>query len=284
MARIPDDPTKAQAWVTKGLDELDFEFYFPQGPKGDPGGLVLGTDLGSTINLNDLKSSGIYRQTNSSNTSLLLNYPTLRSGILEVFERIPGSHATQRYTITDGPNNVRTMYVRSFATPNWGAWSAIQSSRVDQTAGRAIYQWDDLNVREQLIYGDTGWRQVIVAGDIVGLPNMNGYVRRIGNQVSFQAFEVTAGGTASGATTLWNTPTGFRYVLGASPAMVSGSVIDSGAAPVANASIYLASAGAYNVTLRAVAGVRHYATLNWLTTDAWPTVLPGTAFASIPNA
>ena len=283
MARTPTDPTKAQVWVTKGLDDLDFEFYFPQGPKGDPGGWTTGTQLFAN-NLNTITINGLYRQDNSANATLINNYPVAAPGVMQVMERVTGSIVQVYYTITGTPTyEARVHYVRVLQASVWSPWRAFNSTRVDQTAGRAIYQWDDINNRDQLIYGDTGWRQIIVPGDIASLPNMNGYIRRVGNQVSFQAFETTAGGTASGATTLWNTPTGWRYVLGASPAMVSGSVIDSGALPVANASIYLASAGAYNVTLRAVAGTRHYATLNWLTTDAWPTSLPGTAYASIPN-
>lgn len=242
----------------------------------------------TTENLNTILTVGTYRQSQTSgvNATLENNYPYVGAyGTLHVMNTSIGGDIWQEFhpqtynTTADG----RVFYRRAYSNGNWSPWRTYASSRWDQTAGRAMYHWDTLNTREQLIYGDTGWRQVLSPGDIANMPNMQAYIRRVGHTVHFHAYETTAGGTASGATSLYVTPTGFRFVLGASPGMIAGSVIDSGALPISGASIYLASAGTYTVTLRAVSGVRHYATISWTTTDSWPTTLPGTAYGSIPN-
>ena len=50
-------------------------------------------------------------------------------------------------------------------------WKNVPSQRVDTTAGRAVYVWDNVNNREQLAFGDTGYRALCTwttAGVITG--------------------------------------------------------------------------------------------------------------------
>ena len=46
MARTPDDPAKAQAWLVQNGPQVELELYVPRGNKGDPGGIVITILLG----------------------------------------------------------------------------------------------------------------------------------------------------------------------------------------------------------------------------------------------
>lgn len=164
MAFTPIDPTKAEVRNTGTPTDPVFEFYFPQGPKGDAGGFTYGTVLG-TSNLNDIVVPGIYVQRDSSGNSSgpLRNYPLPVGGygtvlvyatsVADVIQKFYPQYYTNAY---DG----RNFYQRNRSNGVWSPWRAHNSTRVDQTAGRAIYQWDELNGREQIIFGDTGWRDM----------------------------------------------------------------------------------------------------------------------------
>ncbi|ASR84029.1 hypothetical protein SEA_TEACUP_23 [Arthrobacter phage Teacup] len=193
MAQTPDDPTKAQVWITKGIDDLDFEFYFPQGPKGDPGPFVPVSVLGSSgTNLNELVTPGIYSVAipTLSNDSVLQNYPFHEAGSMWVTTSNAGSVVVQQYM-----TNTKGMYVRRRFNGTWSAWRFFGHSRTDQSAGRAMYQWDEINQREQLVYGDTGLRNItdlatMVAGSLS--------VRRIGQLVTIHGTSVQEASTVTG--------------------------------------------------------------------------------------
>lgn len=258
-----------------------------KGDRGDPGGWVASTDLGAA-NLNTIVTPGLYRQNNSANSTAANNYPVdgaLGTGVLEVIQQAAATTYTmQRYSPFG--TSVRAFYMRWQSNGTWTPWRAYNATRVDQTAGRAIYAWDDLNSREQLIYGDTGWRRVVNDADIPTQPNLQGYIRRVNSRVTFVTVEHTGGGATTTATTLYNIPLGFRANSGQSnPAMIfSGSVVDEGAIPVPSTSIYAITAGANTIVLKPASGKRHYAVLSYDTNDPWPTTLPGATIGSIPNA
>jgi hypothetical protein len=290
MPRTPDDPTKAQAWLTQNGPQVDLELYVPRGNKGDPGGITLGTTLGAT-NLNEFKTPGIYRQDNGNNATLLNNYPVTSSGILYVDDRLGGQASVmQTYYPFMGTSGVnpRQHYRRYLvASTTWGPWECYVAQRVDQTAGRAIYTWNPLNSQDQLVYGDTGWRTVT--------PNTNATVtggtvrfRRIGNQVYLRFVDLALSTGANGFGELFaaaDIPIGFRpNGVERSMQMVGQT---NNATYLQVISIYSAVAWLYQTIGIANSLSRPpsplQGTVTWVTDEAWPTTLPGTAFGSIPN-
>lgn len=235
--------------------------------------------LGPTTDLNTIITPGVYFQNDGTKTTTALHYPAnvTAPGTLSVYLGNLGSAANGIQTWISSYNGTtggRTMYVRQFDAGgvNWSSWRAIQSSRVDQTAGRAIYQWDDVNVREQLVYGDTGWRNVSSA---IG----NGwtgymYIRRIGYVVYFKAAIDGTNFTSDHFYPAFNTMTGFIPDL-------AGTIPQIGMADQNNTlkAVY------YATDLYVRSGIKISGTLisiQWTTADAWPTTLPGTAQGTIP--
>ncbi|WGH21714.1 minor tail protein [Arthrobacter phage Inked] len=295
MARTPTDPTKAQVWVTKGIDDLDFEFYFPQGPKGDAGGFTLGTALDNVTdsgtgkyNLNDVVTSGIYRMTATNDNLLIRNFPrNYDTGILEVFERVPGQTVVQLWHTINQTG--RILYERTFVTGTWTPWRAFTSTRVDQTAGRAFYQFDDVNGREQLVYGDTGVRQIkndIIVANGWDAASSNVYLRRVGNVVELR-FDVytSPAGTIPTVPEFLNMAVGFRYPNNGSHAdfmcysePVGNTTIGTVIGRHNGSTMQFLVAGRMPSNVRFVRGGS-----TWITSDPWPTTLPGTAVGTIPN-
>lgn len=281
MAQTPTDPTKAQVWITKGIDDLDFEFYFPNGPKGDPGGITLGTNLG-TNNLNDYITSGMYRQGVTADATLLRNYPMdQQSGTMLVIERVTGNTVTQIFYPIYIPS---LKFIRMYNNGTWSTWRSFGATRVDQTAGRAMYHWDAVNNREQLIYGDTGfrdiaadqaWNDALFNGTTVVKNSANlARLRRAGNTVELHfAFDRNISNTISMASAF---PLGFRpfsplVALGSNSGMVLCRLYHAGAASGLTYNNQTAVATAASVNLV------------FTTNDPWPTSLPGTAVGTIPN-
>lgn len=247
-----------------------------QGVKGDPGGIVLGTSTG-TNNLNTITASGLYRQDNSANATLANNYPVVAPGVLTVYERVAGTSLVQNYQTITGTLSyeARVFYTRVLQGGVWSPWRAYASSRVDQTAGRVIYQWDDLNNREQLIYGDTGIRRVetdFKNGWTASIASL----RRVGNVVTMGVYNINP--TARTADIAYTVPTGFR------PAAYGGNI----AFPVSHttagtAFTQITSVGDMYPNVSAISANGYICVGNWTTADSWPTTLPGTAAGTIPN-
>ncbi|AXA97575.1 pyocin knob domain-containing protein [Microbacterium sp. PM5] len=234
-------------------------------------GQFVGSPLGTT-DLNTIVTPGVYRQ--GSAASLALNYPTTYLGTLYVnlVANVNGGWITQTYypIVHDGSQGSRVAYSRSrIGTTGWTPWRAQASQRVDQTAGRAIYPWDDLNNREQLIYGDTGIRSVadsaVVSGGAI-------YLRRYGAMVSLTLQDVALVGSPTGTVDLTLLPTGFRSQLNHNFAMFIGSNLSRAFVGVSTLRVYGAQAGQVL-----------NAHIVFMTTDPWPTTLPGTASGTIPN-
>lgn len=248
-----------------------------QGVKGDPGGIVLGTSLGAN-NLNTITASGLYRQDNSANATLANNYPVVAPGVLTVYERVNATSLVQNYQTITGTLSyeARVLYTRVLQGGVWSPWRAYASSRVDQTAGRVIYQWDDVNSREQIIYGDTGIRRV-EADFKNGWTAAIASLRRVGSTVTFGTYTINP--TARTTDIAYTLPSGFR------PASYGGNI----AFPVRYS-------GAVNTEWQQVTGVGDLypptgaissngfiCVSTWTTADSWPTTLPGVASGSIPN-
>lgn len=273
MPQTPTDPTKAQVWVTGTAPNQQLEFYIPRGAKGEPGGITMGTDL-VTTNLNDIKVPGVYRQPNAGNATLLNNYPkaSLRGGLV-VWAR-DAAVVMQEYTVIDGASAAHTTYRRLFdGVSTWTTWKSLAHTRVDQTAGRAIYKWDDLNNREQLVYGDTGDRDIAAShgnGTFAALK-----LRRVGYtcELVCVGWRPPADATANLLSVV--IPSGFRAVH-----THSGFVLDS-----ANNVKYVTASGSMaSIVIGGNLNANTYTfSLTYLTAEAWPTTLPGTASGSIPN-
>ncbi|AXH46683.1 hypothetical protein QCN35_gp21 [Arthrobacter phage Synepsis] len=314
MVNTPDDPNQAQAWISGTPPDQTIDFYIPRGntgprgpvgpigpslavgsvatvtgpaapgtpgiqgatgPKGDPGGLVLGTLITGPADLNDYKTPGSYRITA---TTSIANIPATFVGTLTVWQN---NNATQmfwqEYTpVTSG--GAQLFWRRAFGPSQvWGPWRVYASTRVDQTAGRAIYQWDDLNLREQLIWGDTGWREV--SGLLVlGWTGGALYMRRVGFTVMLVGIINGAASTSDHFLSLLNDP-GFRP-----SAQGSFSPVISGDYTAFRDMQYDATAGVMQMYIRAAPANKDWRiSASWQTAQSWPTTLPGTASGSIPN-
>lgn len=250
----------------------------PIGPQGNPGGITVGTLL-STNNLNTITTAGVYRQDTGANATLGNNYPLAgATGILYVDDRLSGGTSVMQtwYPFTGGSGVQPRRFYKRYLVPTgiWGTWECYAAHRVDEAAGRAIYAWDELNVREQLIYGDTGIRRVeglFVNGWTCAIASL----RRVGQVVTLGLYSINpAGQTAANAFTL---PLGFGQGYGGSigmPVQAGGGV---NYVQLSSVRELLPPTAVSSCT-----GFIHV--LTWTTTDSWPTTLPGTASGTIPNA
>ena len=248
-------------------------------------GQFAGANLQTGTNLNTVTTPGVYRQITATDLRAL-NYPNQSSlGVLRVYTTT--NTVLQEFTVTtNGPQAARGFYVRRLivSSGTWTSWSFVAAQRVDQTAGRAVYTWDDINNRDQLIYGDTGWRSIPdllqpgyslatdgVAADI--------RIRRVGSTVELLMGRVVQ--AAGAGVNMLAIPAGFRpsdwigwdWTTNPSgtPALARYYATTTGFLRAENTVPLLARGGLYQ---RA----------SWPTSEAWPTALPGTPFGGIPNA
>lgn len=137
---------------------------------------------------------------------------------------------------------------------------------IREVAGRTVSVWDYLNNREQLIYGDTGWRKV--DGILpAGITASNVWIRRQGSEVTINVQGLKA--DASGTVTIYNAPLGYRPDA---PSVRSGVFASS----AGTARIVSPFAGNIRVLMMG-AGESLDGSVTFTTTDPWPTVLPGVA-------
>ena len=281
MAFTPTDPTKAEVRVVGTGANQTLDFYFPQGPKGDPGGFNAATVLGSSVNLDDIKIPGLYRQTTATSATALNNYPLTSSGALVVYEAANTGEVIQSFMPYGGGSAavVRSIFWRRYFGGAWSSWISYSSTRFDHTAGRVMYQWDHLNNREQLIFGDTGWRSLTPANGWTATQIM---LRRDGRTVFLHALNITGGSATSDAVTEV-LPVGFRsnnFAVSVRVPVVTGTNIDTTrVAAVDITTQALRVFGAAYSSLTTPSSI----TSIYETNDPWPTTLPGSASGSIPN-
>lgn len=263
----------ANATVTvRGTPENPiFDFDIPQGEKGDPGGLTDGTALGSA-DLNTIVASGVYIQTSAIGSNYPVGSPL---GTLIVHRNLAGTRIVQYFHSHNINFAGRVTFMRGYVDGVWRPWTTLASQRVDQTAGRAIYTWDDVNHREQLVWGDTGLRQITADNGYVGAVNL----RRVGNLVTCTAtISRPPGGSLNG------------IFLTAVPAGFGPDVTSWVYQPVRhNSGTGWFSFYRKNTELSFVDstgdvdGSQVRFSSSWSTLQAWPTTLPGVASGSIPN-
>ena len=143
----------------------------------------------------------------------------------------------------------------------------------DESVGRRLFQWDANNARWQQTYSDSGLRDtaVTVANSWAIYGGYN-HIRRVGNVVSLNLW---LDSTSASSDTIGTIPSGFR------PDRSLGLGI---LAPV-NAIRFFQVSSAGNISADR-AGITPnpgwFIQATWVTSDAWPTTLPGSAVGSIP--
>jgi hypothetical protein len=262
-----------------------------QGLKGDPGGLVDGTVLGD-VSLNTIVVSGIYRQSSSAATvgTLANNYPYPGAYGVLVVMKTGASDVTQTFynQSYNAATDARITYSRNYSNGVWSPWAYHTTTRVDQTAGRAIYQWDYANNREQLIWGDTGVRQVDGWVNNTRFDNTGTArtitARRVGSTVQIGG-QLLATATVAANDIMFTIPTGFRP-----DRMVEQNAIHTTTGYPVRVSIGNGTADARYFTYTNQTPPGGFVATNivqfsmtFTTTDAWPTTLPGVALGSIPS-
>jgi len=283
MAFTPTDPLKAEVRVIGEAPNQSLDFYIPRGPKGESGGITLGTPLDNVtdtgvgrFNLNDVTTSGVYRMTATNDNLLIRNYPrNYDTGVLVVLERVPGQTITQVWHTINQTG--RTVYERTYVTGTWSPWRAFNSTRVDQVAGRAIYQFDDVNGREQLIYGDTGERS-LTADSLAPVAGWGAFrLRRNGQLVTLNIQGMDLTNVAFGGDILASIPAGFRPSVDTRFSFAAES-------SYATVRFIASTAGALQMAAKATGAVLYVSgTVTWVTNQVWPTTLPGVAVGTIPN-
>lgn len=242
-------------------------------------GQMAGSAIG-TANLNALVNPGIYYQANGSLATLALNYPVAGAALtLQVFAL--GGSASLIQTVflhSGGAYAIQGEYYRRLNSGSWSEWRFLPKQRVDQTAGRAIYTWDDLNGREQITFSDTGWRDVSTLLLNGWALNTGGVIRlrRLGSAIHLVVANLS-GAVATAQTILPALP-GFNY----SDWIAMWSTVKSRRIDHRGSTALLAAQGTPYDAWNDVGGMRDYFT--WSTVDAWPTTLPGSAVGAIPNA
>lgn len=240
-----------------------------KGDKGDAGPWTTGVALVAE-DLNTLLTPGQYRQFSAANATPERNYPFASSCGIEVFSGQSATELLMRVTAYSGNSAAgRMMALRRYGSSTWSPWVYYRSSRFDQTAGRAEYEWDEQNNRDQLTYGDTGTRDITASFSQI----TSGAV-----QISRSAYSVTlifsdvVFGSLSGTVEIAQPPVGFTPPINSNFALMTSTTMIR--AFVASALIRI-----YGV----VSGSSYSGTITYRTNTAWPITLPGNAVGSIPN-
>lgn len=241
--------------------------------KGDPGGWTPAVNAGTT-DLNTLFTPGTYKAYGGAATAAR-NYPV--AGLpyfIYVLQQDPTTVQQTAAPVMASGSAGRVEYKRTANAGVWGPWRTFASQRVDNTAGRVIYTWDDTANREQLIYGDTGTRDISA---LLGEARTAGsvYLQRSGYLVTL-AFNDVVFGTLFNMQELPFLPVGFR------PKVWTHFSSSPAATGVARGLLFKTD-GVMRAYLPATPGYTVQASVSFLTGDAWPTTLPGTAFGTLPN-
>jgi hypothetical protein len=222
--------------------------------------MVAGDDL------NNFTVSGNYRMV-STNATLALNAPRDNmGGHLRVYRGASTVITQVFYPLSQ--TLYKGIYMRCMVS-GWSPWVFIPSQRVDTSAGRVIYTWDDVNQRDQIVNGDTGWR------DVTPLSGTAAWIRlRRTNTTVYVWVSAWVNGTSADIIAL---PAGFQTGTNS----IVGNWGDRGGSPTAiningPSSLIQATAGASATSTSCF--------LSFPTVNSWPTTLPGTAHAAIPNA
>lgn len=151
-----------------------------------------------------------------------------------------------------------------------GVSNTDQFYQVSETAGRTVSVWDYLNSRYQLIYGDTGIRDITALAPNVTSGKL--YLYRDGNTITM-IFDVVQMAGANGSNydmiPSGGIPMGFRPTRTFWYNGIDG--------PPGVRRLGVSPAGWVPVYLSPVPGDVYRGTISWRTIQPWPTTLPGVA-------
>ena len=208
---------------------------------------------------------------------------TLPHGALQVIDRhsaIVGAdgHMKPEYNSGDG-THLNTMGYAQLGQAAISGQVLQRQYTVKETAGRTVTVWDYLNNREQLIYGDTGWRSLAVPA-VAPLDGSGSIlIRRVGSRVTLQFDSVgyTGAGTPEYMTAAGFLPNGFCPEYFDNP---HGLISNISTNRFYFIGILQASRLRFSHFLVAAPGIGTNALrgqISWTTTQTWPTTLPGVA-------
>lgn len=230
-------------------------------------GQFAGSDLGgSNTSLDTMLTPGVFYQTRAAQATVANKYPSAGLKGVLIVTRATGAFSEQLYIGEGGFG----YYIRTGTSTAWNPWAFIPTQSMDVTVGRRMFARDDYNNRYQMIFGDTGARDITALASTDWTPGTM-YLRRFGSQVELVGNMNSVGGAAVPANTVILTlPTGFRPAAVINKLMAGGSVVHG---------VIVGTDG----TLRTDSGLTALRWgLTWTTSNAWPAALPGTAFGSIP--
>jgi hypothetical protein len=155
----------------------------------------------------------------------------------------------------------------------------------DESVGRRLFVWDTVNNRWQMVFGDTGWRDVsslmTTPAHVQTLTSL--LMRRVGNVVHLTTRGTVGTGTLAGTANgmgLINLPSGFQpndfCSIGSGVYNYRTPTIISSASSKSAIAMQIAAGNNWGASVFDGAG-------SWLTSDAWPSALPGSASGSIPS-
>lgn len=189
------------------------------------------------------------------------------AGLVPVWKASTAYTAGQRVVAPDGDIVAAKVNFTSGATYSAANWnSSNHTVTIDNTVGRRAFAWDIGNNRAQLIYGDTGLRNIEATWDPGSTGQRVVYLRRIGGMVELTVYGIQSTGTQVCITL----PQGFipDYHKSFNSAY-------QGATGVGSRAVVTNAGQVWQVGV--VAGNIIYATLQWFTSNPWPTTLPGVA-------
>jgi hypothetical protein len=172
-----------------------------------------------------------------------------------------------------GWSTMADQYLQGTGSPNGVVTAVVGSMYTDTAATNGAIRWIKAtgsgNTGWRVEYGDTGWREI---GSVL----LNGFtatsvkIRRFGDQVSITIFALN--GSSSTGTTLYTLPTGFASDSRIRQTWMARSSSDQ----TPNAAItYFSNTISLGTSPTLITSGR--GTIDYLTTDTWPTTLPGTA-------
>lgn len=252
----------------------------PQGSQG-PAGLGWGATTLGEAHLDTITSPGTYYQNSSGRITPEKGYPAAIAGAsgrcsLVVKQWGGGGAIIQVLTTIGSPTRPTLMFTRYCESGTFQSWDVKTSQRVDNTAGRAIYAWDETANREQLIYGDTGLRNI--SADMTGIQvatgNSYSTIRRENNTVTLCINGAVIAADVAGSLEFYRIPSGFQNTF--QQINVYAAVRSN---PLTIKSMQLVSKQYVRLYQDPATGdqIRH--TFVYQTNDPWPTTLPGVAVA-----
>lgn len=170
--------------------------------------------------------------------------------------------------------------IRGTGFPEGVVTAPVGTEYVDEAATNGAVKWikqsGSGSTGWQVIYGDTGWRKVISAGDYAPLPGVRVFVRRIGRMVTCCITEESLGTKTGWSGGIWTIAGGFEVDRDLEGPLISPGALTTspGANPYSDSAIVA-------TTVVGMTGMQptrlHHGRLQWVALHPWPSTLPGTA-------